>query len=133
MAVDEVRAPVEASAGGDACEVRYVDAALVEAVLAADPGRDAIEDVANVFRVLADPTRVAIVHALSLAELCNCDLASILGVSESAVSHQMRELRLMKIVTARRRGRMVYYTLTDDHVRHVFEDTLRHVREGRRP
>jgi len=114
----------------DVCEARYVDQERVEAVLCNLVERAGAEDVANVFRVLSDPTRVAIVHALSLAELCNCDLASILGISESAVSHQMRELRLMKIVSAERRGRMVYYRLTDTHVRHIFEDTLRHVREG---
>ncbi len=114
----------------DACETRYVDQDRVEAVLCHLVERESAEDVANVFRVLSDPTRVAIVHALSLAELCNCDLASILGVSESAVSHQMRELRLMKLVSAEKRGRMVYYRLTDTHIRHIFEDTLRHVREG---
>lgn len=112
------------------CEVRYVDQERVEAVLCHLVDRASAQDVANVFRVLADPTRVAIVHALSLAELCNCDLASILGISESAVSHQMRELRLMKLVTAEKRGRMVYYRLTDTHIRHIFEDTLRHAREG---
>lgn len=114
----------------DACETRYVDQERVEAVLCNLVNRGSAEDVSNVFRVLADPTRVAIIHALSLAELCNCDLASILGVSESAVSHQMRELRLMKLVSANKRGRMVYYSLTDTHIRHIFEDTLRHVREG---
>jgi DNA-binding transcriptional ArsR family regulator len=112
------------------CETKYVDQARVEAVLCSLVGRDQAEDVSNVFRVLSGPTRVAIVHALSLAELCNCDLASILGISESAVSHQMRELRLMKLVTADKRGRMVYYRLSDTHIRHIFEDTLRHVREG---
>jgi len=91
--------------------------------------RATAEAVAGVFRVLADPTRVAIVHALSQAELCNGDIAALLGISESAVSHQMRELRLMKLVTAERRGRMVYYRLTDTHIRHIFEDTLRHVEE----
>lgn len=114
----------------DVCEARYVDQERVEAVLCHLVERAGAEDVANVFRVLSDPTRVSIVHALSLAELCNCDLASILGISESAVSHQMRELRLMKIVAAEKRGRMVYYHLTDTHIRHIFEDTLRHVREG---
>ena len=112
------------------CETKYVDRERVEAVLCSLVERDQAEDVSNVFRVLSDPTRVAIVHALSLAELCNCDLASILGISESAVSHQMRELRLMKLVTADKRGRMVYYRLSDTHIRHIFEDTLRHVREG---
>jgi len=117
-------------AAKDVCEVRYVDEERVAAVLCNLVDRAGAEDVSNVFRVLSDPTRVAIVHALSLADLCNCDLASILGVSESAISHQMRELRLMKIVAAEKRGRMVYYRLTDTHVRHIFEDTLRHVREG---
>lgn len=114
----------------DLCETRYVDQERVEAVLCHLVERESAEDVANVFRVLSDPTRVAIIHALSLAELCNCDLASLLGISESAVSHQMRELRLMKLVSADKRGRMVYYRLTDTHIRHIFEDTLRHVREG---
>ena len=91
--------------------------------------RSTAADVADVFRVLSDPTRVSIIHALTLRELCNGDLAAVLGISESAVSHQMRELRLMKLVTADRRGRMVYYRLTDTHIQHIFQDTLRHVQE----
>jgi len=114
----------------DVCEATYIDRERVEAVLCSLVDRSAAEDVSNVFRVLADPTRVVIIHALSLAELCNCDLASILGISESAVSHQMRELRLMKLVTAEKRGRMVYYRLTDSHIQHIFRDTLRHVQEA---
>ena len=93
-------------------------------------GRESAVAVADLFRVLADPTRVSIIHALSVAELCNGDLAAVLGISESAVSHQMRELRLMKLVTAEKRGRMVYYRLTDTHIRHIFADTLRHVQES---
>ena len=87
-------------------------------------------EVSDVFRVLSDPTRVSIIHALSLGELCNSDLASVLGMTESAISHQMRDLRLMKLVTAERRGRQVYYRLTDTHIQHIFQDTLRHVQEG---
>jgi DNA-binding transcriptional ArsR family regulator len=111
------------------CEVRYVDKDEVEAVLCSLIERRDAGQIADIFRVLADPTRVSILHALSLAELCNCDLAAILGITESAVSHQMRELRLLKLVTAERRGRMVYYRLADSHIRHVFEDALKHVRE----
>ncbi len=111
-------------------DVQYVDRDRVEAVLCALVERETAADVAAVFRVLADPTRVSIIHALSQAELCNSDLASVLGISESAVSHQMRELRLLKLVTAQKRGRMVYYRLSDTHIRHIFEDTLRHVREN---
>src|SRR3970282_522319 len=88
------------------------------------------ERVSRVFRVLSDPTRVRILHALTLAELGNSELADLVGLSESAVSHQMRELRLLNIVRAERRGRSVCYSLTDAHVRHIFEDTLRHVQEG---
>ncbi len=101
----------------------------VATVLSSLVERSTAADVADVFRVLSDPTRVSIIHALTLDELCNGDLAAVLGISESAVSHQMRELRLMKLVTADKRGRHVYYRLTDAHIQHIFEDTLRHVQE----
>jgi DNA-binding transcriptional ArsR family regulator len=114
----------------DSCETPYIDKELVESVLCGFPDRVALGDAANIFRVLSDPTRVTILQALSMASLCNCDLAAILGISESAVSHQMRELRLLKLVTAEKRGRMVYYQLTDDHIRHVLQDMVRHVQEN---
>ncbi len=117
----------------EAREARYVDSERAAAVIDAMIGRATATDVADLFRVLADPTRVSIIHALSVSELCNGDLAAVLGISESAVSHQMRELRLMKLVAADKRGRMVYYRLTDTHIRHIFEDTLRHVQEDSRP
>ena len=117
----------------EASEARYVDREQAAAVIDAMIGRATATDVADLFRVLADPTRVSIIHALSVSELCNGDLAAVLEISESAVSHQMRELRLMKLVTAEKRGRMVYYRLTDTHIRHIFEDTLRHVQEDSRP
>ncbi|MCL4239765.1 MAG: winged helix-turn-helix domain-containing protein [Dehalococcoidia bacterium] len=90
---------------------------------------DLADRVAGVFWSLADPTRARIVHALTLAELCNADIAELVGLTESAVSHQMRELRLLNIVSAQRHGRMVFYRLNDTHVRHIFDDTLRHVQE----
>lgn len=120
---------IDTRAEPENCETRYVDRDTVEAVLCSLIGREVATSISDVFRVLSDPTRVSIIHALSLAELCNCDLASILGISESAVSHQMRELRLLKLVTVEKRGRMVYYRLSDTHIQHVFQDTLRHVGE----
>lgn len=120
----------QAVAEADVCQIRYVDTEIVESVLCSLADRETASGVADLFRVLADPTRVLILHALSMASLCNCDLASILGLTESAVSHQMRELRMMKLVTAERRGRMVYYRLSDSHVRHVLEDTMRHSHEA---
>ena len=110
-------------------DVQHVDRGQVS-TLRSVIDRESAVAVADLFRVLADPTRVSIIHALSVAELCNGDLAAVLGISESAVSHQMRELRLMKLVTAEKRGRMVYYRLTDTHIRHIFADTLRHVQES---
>jgi DNA-binding transcriptional ArsR family regulator len=91
----------------------------------------AASEVAETFRVLADPTRVTILHALCIDDLCNNDLAELLGISPSAVSHQMRELRLLKLVESRKDGRMVVYRIADTHVRHVLQDALRHVGEGR--
>lgn len=88
--------------------------------------------VAATFGVLADPTRARIVHALSLSdeELCVCDLAVLLGISQSALSHQLRLLRDRNVVARTKRGRMVYYRLADDHIRHVFTDGLRHAGES---
>jgi DNA-binding transcriptional ArsR family regulator len=88
------------------------------------------DEVASTFAVLADPTRARIVHALSLAEeLCVCDLALLLGVSESAMSHQLRLLRDHRVVTRRRAGRVAYYRLADGHVRHILADGTRHALE----
>jgi DNA-binding transcriptional ArsR family regulator len=107
----------------------YIDRRQARTVRSGLLPRQQAEQIAEIFRVLADPTRVSILHALSLSELCNTDLAAVLGISESAVSHQMRELRLLKLVTAEKRGRMVYYSLADSHIRHVFEDALTHAQE----
>ena len=88
-----------------------------------------VDRVARLFWTLADPTRVRIVHALTLADLSNTEIAEAVGLTESAVSHQMRDLRTLNIVRAERHGRTVCYSLNDTHVRHIFEDTLRHVQE----
>jgi len=86
--------------------------------------------VAGTFAMLADPTRARIVHALSLAdELCVCDLALLLDVSQSAMSHQLRLLRDHRVVARRRAGRVAYYRLADSHIRHVFADATRHALE----
>jgi len=85
--------------------------------------------VAETFRVLGDATRVRIVHALSLSELCTCDLAALLGTSEPTVSHHLRTLRQMHLVRFRREGRLVYYALDDEHIRRLFDDSLKHATE----
>ncbi|MGH9321052.1 MAG: ArsR/SmtB family transcription factor [Vicinamibacteria bacterium] len=84
---------------------------------------------AETFQVLGDPTRVRIVHALSLDELCTSDLAALVGMSESAVSHQLRTLRQLHVVRSRRLGKLVYYSLNDDHVKSLFQQGLEHALE----
>lgn len=84
---------------------------------------------AETFRALGDPARAKILFALLQAELCVCDLAEIAGSSESAVSHQLRILRALRLVRSRRDGRQVYYSLADEHIRTLIADGLDHVEE----
>jgi DNA-binding transcriptional ArsR family regulator len=119
----QARTPADSSGASylDAQAVARVKAALVDPAIASR--------LADTFKVLGDPSRVRIVHALSLEELCTHDLASVLGMSESAVSHQLSLLRLLRLVRFRREGRIVYYSLDDEHIRQLFEDSVRHVKE----
>jgi DNA-binding transcriptional ArsR family regulator len=92
-----------------------------------------VATLAETFRALGDPTRVRVLDALSRAELCVCDLATLLGLSESATSHQLRLLRSLRLVRTRRAGRMVFYALDDDHITRLFAQGLEHVEEGLHP
>ncbi|MGC7870880.1 ArsR/SmtB family transcription factor [Desulfosporosinus sp. SYSU MS00001] len=87
------------------------------------------EDLAELFKSLADPTRVRIIDALAKAELCVCDLAELLNLSQSATSHQLRVLRGNKLVKYRREGKMVYYALDDEHVLGLYSQGLEHINE----
>ena len=91
-----------------------------------------VQALADFFSILGDPTRVRIVDVLAEGELCVCDIAAEVGISESAVSHQLRLMRGLRIVRGRRDGRSVYYSLDDHHVLDLFQQGLRHVSEERR-
>lgn len=120
-------------AAPDTCEVFHADPARVADVRAALPDPATVEDLAETFRTLGDPTRVRLLSALSRAELCVCDLAALLGLTESAVSHQLRLLRSLRLVRARRDGRMVFYRLDDDHIVRLLAQGREHIEEaGRR-
>ena len=88
-----------------------------------------VEALAETFRVLGDPSRLRIVDALSGGELCVCDIAAVAGISESAVSHQLRLLRGMRLVRPRRAGRQVFYALDDQHIVELLRQALTHVEE----
>jgi DNA-binding transcriptional ArsR family regulator len=88
-----------------------------------------VEAVAETFRVLGDPTRVRILDALGAGELCVCDIAGLVGISESAASHQLRLLRGMRLVRPRRAGRLVYYAIDDHHIMELLQQARTHVEE----
>lgn len=90
-------------------------------------------DVAETFRALADSTRVKIVYSLLRQELCTCDLAAVLGISESAVSQHLRVLRQLRLTRSERRGRQVFYSLDDQHIRVLLAVSLSHIQHGDRP
>lgn len=102
-------------------EVAYVKERMVK--------EETLFQLADLFKALGDSTRVRILHALSHSELCVCDLASLLGMSSSAVSHQLRVLRGQRIVKYRKEGKNVIYSLDDTHVAALMEQGLRHVVE----
>jgi len=88
------------------------------------------QDLAAIFSVLADPTRVRLVAALAERELCVCDLANVLGLRQSTVSHQLRLLRALRVVRFRKEGRVAYYALDDAHVTGLLAQGLEHIREA---
>jgi DNA-binding transcriptional ArsR family regulator len=112
------------------CNVSNADPAALSAIQTQLLPSRTVESVAGVFRLLGDPTRVRLVDALNHGERCVCDLATLVGMSESAVSHQLRLLRAARLVRARRTGRMAYYSLDDHHVVGLLHDTRKHVEEA---
>ena len=123
--------PVKARpiADDDTCKVRHVhrdriSRAREEAIAGRELGRLAL-----IFRILGDPTRLKIVMALQGGEMCVCDLAAFLGLSESAISHQLRRLKDLHMITQRREGQILYCSLNDDHVSRLVKIGLEHVCE----
>ena len=114
----------------DLCEAHsIVDREQVLQAGRAMPDTGILNALAETFKVLSHSTRLKIIHALSSSELCVCDLAALLGCTESAVSHQLRLLRSMRLVKYRRDGKLAYYSLDDHHVHQLFEAGLKHMQE----
>mgnify|MGYP000896172962 CR=1 FL=1 len=113
------------------CQQHCEHADVIARVRARMAPDEDMAELAATFRLLGDRTRVRILEALAGDELCVCDLAAVVGHSQSAVSHQLRLLRAAKLVRVRRDGKNAFYTLDDDHVRHLFRQALDHVQESR--
>lgn len=115
--------------GNDVCEERCIHQDMVRKVNEKMLEDEVFSHVAKDFKILGDLTRVKMLFALSQEELCVCDLASILGLSESAISHQLRLLRDHNLVKYRREGKMAYYSLSDQHVVQLLKMGVEHARE----
>jgi ArsR family transcriptional regulator len=114
----------------DRCEVKRIDEDMVQQAQAQLVDGLTATHLAGFFKALSDPTRVRIISALSVGELCVCDIAATLGMSQSAISHQLRSLRQLRLVKRRKDGQMVYYTLDDDHVSNLFREGMDHLKHG---
>lgn len=111
------------------CECTLVHKGVVEEARAKMPSEDVLYDVAELFKVFGDSTRTNILMALFESDMCVCDLCSLLQMTKSAISHQLRVLRQSKLVKARKSGKEVIYSLADDHVKGIFEMAIEHVSE----
>ncbi len=117
MAIDEI------------CGESKFDKTKVEKVKAGLVPNIAVDRLADTFKVLSDPTRVKIVLALLGGELCVCEIAEVVGMSQSAVSHQLRKLKDLRLVKRRKSAKMVYYSLDDDHIIRLITECISHVEE----
>ncbi len=111
------------------CEEEVVHTETVAQTRAQMSAPEEYTRLAELLKLFGDPTRVRLLHALELRELCVCDLAALLCVTKSAVSHQLKALRLANLVKFRREGQTVYYSLADDHVGAILETGFEHIRE----
>jgi DNA-binding transcriptional ArsR family regulator len=122
---------VEPAEAAEVCELKHASAeAVVREVRKTLIDDRAAAALAATFSVLGDPTRVRLLDALARGELCVCELAELIGSSDSAVSHQLRLLRSLRLVRSRRSGRMIFYSLDDEHIRQLLDQSRRHIEES---
>ena len=111
------------------CSCLLVHQETVDQVLGGMPDDETLYDLAELFKVFGDSTRIKILYALFEAELCVCDISKLLGLTQSAVSHQLRVLKGSRLVKFRREGKTVFYSLDDDHVRKIIGQGMEHINE----
>ena len=113
----------------DTCEVNVINKDVVQELSMQLLSEENSYNLSEFFKIFGDMTRVKIIHLISIREICVCDIAALLGISQSSASHQLKVLRQFKVVKPRKEGKMVYYSLSDEHVRHIFIEGLTHVNE----
>ena len=113
----------------DRCDCDVIHDEIVAKVKENMPEEESLYDLAELFKVFGDSTRVRILWALDSSEMCVCDIAYLLNMTQSAISHQLRVLKQAELVKSRRDGKIVYYSLSDEHVRTIFDQGLSHINE----
>lgn len=113
----------------ECCDVTCIHKENVKLALEQMPDEELLNSLADFYKAFADGTRVKILYVLQKSEMCVCDLAEILGVTQSAVSHQLRMLKQMKLVKNRRDGKTVYYSLADGHIQSIISQGMEHITE----
>ena len=113
----------------ECCDFIHAHEDIVEKVRGTMPGEDTLYDLTELFRIFGDSTRVRILYVLFESEMCVCDIAALLGMTQSAISHQLRALKGARLVKSRREGKTVFYSLADDHVKAIINQGLEHVSE----
>lgn len=111
------------------CDYIHVHEDIVKKVLSNMPKDEHLYDLAEFFKVFADSTRIKILYVLAQSEMCVCDIAQILGITQSAVSHQLRMLKQMQLVKYRRDGKTVFYSLSDKHIETILNQGYEHINE----
>jgi len=111
------------------CEVNVIHEDVVNEVRKRLPNEDTLYDLADLFKVFGDSTRIKILCALFEHEMCVCDIAAVTGMTQSAISHQLRVLKQANLVGFRRDGKTLYYSLKDSHVFSIYEQGLEHINE----
>jgi len=113
----------------EVCEYVHVHEDIVKRVRESMPEEEALYDLADLFRIFADSTRIKLLYLLLESEMCVCDIAQLLGMTQSAISHQLKALKQAKLVKFRREGKAVFYSLADDHVVEILAQGMEHITE----
>lgn len=111
------------------CDFMHVHADALDQINSSMPDEDTLIDLAELFKIFGDSTRIKLLTALSHGELCVCDMSKLVGMTVSAVSHQLKILRNSKLVSCRRDGKTVFYSLADGHVNTMLQQGLEHINE----
>ena len=113
----------------ECCDVTCAHNQIIEAVKEKMPAEELLNELADFYKVFGDATRIKILCVLLRSEMCVCDLAEMLGMTQSAISHQLRVLKQMKLVKNRREGKTVYYSLADGHIQNIISQGMEHIME----